>query len=530
MPVHKQLFGGDKYLPFALSKLRQLALRAAAVGGYASQTFTVDDGSTIFLRVVQDQHYLTITAPTLVAWTYRVKDEQTVFSLALINPDSGSKTLYQPYVEHYDASYFAVFNALFPVGDGYLLRWQAEGPGFAAATYTGLPEDAFYPVLDRLGVAGAYQFGDPDLPAQGGAAYTTDGCRFYAGEAGRGMEVMASHGLSLVPLGQSDASGEHRWIAMGRIYIGDATDLTNQPVEQYAPRLFAAGTRDKTPYVLGPQPQPDRGTVFSKLYAIGRGVAVMTLAYEQEKDAPALPPELWRTEDFGQTWQYLSVPYLSVKPLGGAADGAILCETDGPSREAILKSVFAPMSADGNTVLWLLPNAETWTGTGWQKTTVVLRSTDAGKSFVPVSTVPTYHYADAHWYRDRVFGENCFWFYGRSGLSDAGSTFNRWITYDAGSTWSMVAAGVADGDYACIRPYVDADNLGRMVASRYVASPKKLQIKTTDGRFDAVKDGATVVGDTFVVPPNLSFTALCAASIDPSRDVIYPALPNLMRL
>ncbi len=60
MPVHKKILGGEQYLPFALTKLRQLAARSESSGGYASAKWTVDDGSTILIEVRKDEHFVTI--------------------------------------------------------------------------------------------------------------------------------------------------------------------------------------------------------------------------------------------------------------------------------------------------------------------------------------------------------------------------------------------------------------------------------------------------------------------------------------
>lgn len=62
MPVHKVIQGSTDYLPFALSKLRQLAVQAERTGGYAAQKFYVDDGSTVLLRVALEHHFITITS------------------------------------------------------------------------------------------------------------------------------------------------------------------------------------------------------------------------------------------------------------------------------------------------------------------------------------------------------------------------------------------------------------------------------------------------------------------------------------
>jgi len=59
VPIHKIILGGEQYLPFALSKLRQLAQHAERNGGFANQKIIVD-GVTILLGVRQDQWFLTI--------------------------------------------------------------------------------------------------------------------------------------------------------------------------------------------------------------------------------------------------------------------------------------------------------------------------------------------------------------------------------------------------------------------------------------------------------------------------------------
>lgn len=55
--VHKLIQGGEQWLPFALSRLRQLA----GLGlGYASQRFSMPDGSDVSVRVAGAQHFVHI--------------------------------------------------------------------------------------------------------------------------------------------------------------------------------------------------------------------------------------------------------------------------------------------------------------------------------------------------------------------------------------------------------------------------------------------------------------------------------------
>jgi hypothetical protein len=62
MPIHKLVDkGGEKYLPFALSKLRQLAKEAEKRGGYAVRRITTDDGFTIEISVAGTQQHLSIS-------------------------------------------------------------------------------------------------------------------------------------------------------------------------------------------------------------------------------------------------------------------------------------------------------------------------------------------------------------------------------------------------------------------------------------------------------------------------------------
>lgn len=540
MPIHKQIQGGETYLPFALSKLRQLAATAQSSGGNASQTYSVD-GVQIRLWVVGDQQYLRMIAPTLLSWAFRTIDTGTVFSLILADP-AGSKRYIEPVIQNYDAASYAVFNCLYPVGDGYAVRWQAEGPGFSQPVYSGDALDNYYPVMDALGNPNSYQYGDTTAPdGKQGLALTSDGCRFYAGTSGLGMSPMASHGLSLVPLGQFSGEagvGEYKWMAMGRIRIGDQveTDDAGVPLGRYAPSMYVTGTREKIPYSVGPQLIPARNTGFSKLYAIGRGRAIMTLAYLREKATitpettylPDYDPVVLITPDFGVNWITLPAPFIAIRPSGAAPVGTLLCESGAASGGGVFKSVFVPMSKDGKTVLWLLPQCELSTGAGWQSNvTAILRSTDAGLTFTLVTTVPTQYYADAFWYMDRVFGEGCFWFYGSIDTSGAGTVFHRWVTYDSGSTWQRIET--ATGDFACTKPYINADEPGVLYAPHYTASPEEERLIKTDGQFLASTSGMQLVDDTFVLPPTVEYTSQRMAYIG-GRDVIYPALPTLMRL
>lgn len=62
MPIHKLVDeGGEKYLAFALSKLRQLSKEAEKRGGYAVRRITTDDGFTIELSVAGKQQHLHIS-------------------------------------------------------------------------------------------------------------------------------------------------------------------------------------------------------------------------------------------------------------------------------------------------------------------------------------------------------------------------------------------------------------------------------------------------------------------------------------
>lgn len=60
MPVHKLIQGGEQWLPFALSRLRVLAMLAPGMGGYASQSFPMPDGATVSVRIEGDQQFLRI--------------------------------------------------------------------------------------------------------------------------------------------------------------------------------------------------------------------------------------------------------------------------------------------------------------------------------------------------------------------------------------------------------------------------------------------------------------------------------------
>lgn len=63
MGVHKIVgAGGEQYLPFALSKLRQLTSEAAAQYGHAHRVIYADSGAVIRLRVAGSEQYLHITA------------------------------------------------------------------------------------------------------------------------------------------------------------------------------------------------------------------------------------------------------------------------------------------------------------------------------------------------------------------------------------------------------------------------------------------------------------------------------------
>lgn len=63
MGVHKIIeSGGEQYLPFALSKLRQLVGEAATQWGTASKVIYADGGAVIRLRVAGDEQFLHITA------------------------------------------------------------------------------------------------------------------------------------------------------------------------------------------------------------------------------------------------------------------------------------------------------------------------------------------------------------------------------------------------------------------------------------------------------------------------------------
>ena len=76
-----------------------------------------------------------------------------------------------------------------------------------------------------IGNAVSYQYGDPGANTpRTGVLFNGAGLRFAAGTDGLGMSPMASHGLSLVPLGQSNAAGEHKWLAMGRTQTGTTID------------------------------------------------------------------------------------------------------------------------------------------------------------------------------------------------------------------------------------------------------------------------------------------------------------------
>lgn len=62
MPVHKNIRGSAKYLPFALSKLRQLVAHAAGIGGYAARKFYSDDGTIISISTKGDQQHINISS------------------------------------------------------------------------------------------------------------------------------------------------------------------------------------------------------------------------------------------------------------------------------------------------------------------------------------------------------------------------------------------------------------------------------------------------------------------------------------
>ncbi len=61
MGIHKKIFGGEQYLPFALSKLRRLAERAKQHGTPTEESWNVDDGATIRLAVVGNEQFVEIS-------------------------------------------------------------------------------------------------------------------------------------------------------------------------------------------------------------------------------------------------------------------------------------------------------------------------------------------------------------------------------------------------------------------------------------------------------------------------------------
>lgn len=71
MGIHKKIIGGEQYLPFALSKLRELAIEAEKRGGYASRIFVVDGSVTITLNVMRSEHFLVIEGGSLAMSMYR---------------------------------------------------------------------------------------------------------------------------------------------------------------------------------------------------------------------------------------------------------------------------------------------------------------------------------------------------------------------------------------------------------------------------------------------------------------------------
>lgn len=71
MGIHKKIIGGEQYLPFALSKLRELAIEAGKRGGYATRIFIVDGGTRITLNVMRDEHFLVIEGGSLAMSMYR---------------------------------------------------------------------------------------------------------------------------------------------------------------------------------------------------------------------------------------------------------------------------------------------------------------------------------------------------------------------------------------------------------------------------------------------------------------------------
>lgn len=82
MPIHKIINGDGKYLPFALSKLRQLAAQAAAGSGYAARKFYVDDGSIIQLSVAGEQQYINMTS----SLRYEFFASEHIFSDSFASP------------------------------------------------------------------------------------------------------------------------------------------------------------------------------------------------------------------------------------------------------------------------------------------------------------------------------------------------------------------------------------------------------------------------------------------------------------
>jgi len=103
MPLHKIILGGEKYLPFALSKLRQLTELAKGMGGFASQTYKTG-GATVSLRVTPTDEYLRLEGGSK---DFSVGVEADRLTVRWHPTDSGSDWKIHSQLEHaYADTYF----------------------------------------------------------------------------------------------------------------------------------------------------------------------------------------------------------------------------------------------------------------------------------------------------------------------------------------------------------------------------------------------------------------------------------------
>jgi hypothetical protein len=165
------------------------------------------------------------------------------------------------------------------------------------------------------------------------------------------------------------------------------------------------------------------------------------------------------------------------------------------------------------------------------QTTAIFNSTDGGASWSFTRTVQSIFTVDAFWYRDRMFGEGCIWFYGSPDLTGTGNTFNRWVTYDYGATWTMNAPGLTAGDWTTYKPYVAGETKERLFGNIYKAAVPSLGTCETNGTFAEFKDhGPFIKGSSFVLPePNFSGFYIASTGKRKDKDRVFPQLPGLMR-